>query len=694
MAFAALTIDLNARMANLEAGLARTESQLKGFADRAGAIAGSLSTAFATVGAGLVVSGIVAKLGQAISEMDALDEAAEKTGSSVEELSSIFNTLAPVGVTMESLTDIAGKLVRSMQQAEDAGSAQAKAFAALGVATKDAQGNLRSSVAVLDDIAKALSTYENGANKTALAQIFFGKTGQDLIPILNDLVSRKREDATVTTEAAAEAAKLADNWGTLKREGDRLAQSIAQSIVPALAGLITRFNESRQAGLGFWRSLQSGLIGDQPDAVKDILGIEVKKLADLRKQQQKYEQDIIRGATTFEVSMAKRQLPGITQQVAEAEKVVNNLLRQAEKLGVAERRIEGSDLTRFLKSDTYGPRPDAPRIDDTPEKDKKVAQARQSEAERLLQNLYEQLDTTAKLSEEQRLLSKIERGSIEGITPLLRERLLVTAKIIDEERRRQKVLEEGTRAEIEDNERTAELGRQSARDLQAEVQAITKSVESPLEGIYRSMERIRELGRAGLLPPEVANAALAKNLQLVEAQFAGQVEKIKEVDDATKQLGLTFSSAFEDAVIEAKSFQEILSAVAKDIARILIRQQITNPFVEWFTTGKTASGGGKGAATFFDMILGLFRADGGPVAANSPYIVGERGPELFVPQQSGMVVANGKFGSSGGTTIYQQFDLRNSAFTPQVIEQSAQLGAARALSTIREANARGSRAYA
>ena len=36
-----------------------------------------------------------------------------------------------------------------------------------------------------------------------------------------------------------------------------------------------------------------------------------------------------------------------------------------------------------------------------------------------------------------------------------------------------------------------------------------------------------------------------------------------------------------------------------------------------------------------------FRAKGGPVSAGSPYMVGERGPELFVPNQSGHIRANG-----------------------------------------------------
>lgn len=35
------------------------------------------------------------------------------------------------------------------------------------------------------------------------------------------------------------------------------------------------------------------------------------------------------------------------------------------------------------------------------------------------------------------------------------------------------------------------------------------------------------------------------------------------------------------------------------------------------------------------------RAIGGPVSRNQPYLVGERGPELFVPSQSGQIVSNG-----------------------------------------------------
>jgi hypothetical protein len=61
----------------------------------------------------------------------------------------------------------------------------------------------------------------------------------------------------------------------------------------------------------------------------------------------------------------------------------------------------------------------------------------------------------------------------------------------------------------------------------------------------------------------------------------------------------------------------------------------------------SGSSGGSGG-------LGLqMRANGGTVSGNSPYMVGERGPELFVPNMSGAVIPNNSLSSSmsGGQTV-------------------------------------------
>jgi TP901 family phage tail tape measure protein len=69
-------------------------------------------------------------------------------------------------------------------------------------------------------------------------------------------------------------------------------------------------------------------------------------------------------------------------------------------------------------------------------------------------------------------------------------------------------------------------------------------------------------------------------------------------------------------------------------------------------TGATAAGEALG-----DLISDVaFRASGGPVSAGSPYIVGEQGPELFVPKYSGGIVPNHAMGGGGGQTINMTFN--------------------------------------
>jgi len=64
--------------------------------------------------------------------------------------------------------------------------------------------------------------------------------------------------------------------------------------------------------------------------------------------------------------------------------------------------------------------------------------------------------------------------------------------------------------------------------------------------------------------------------------------------------------------------------------------------------GSATGQGGLGS-----FLSGLFpgRAGGGSVSLNTPYIVGESGPELFVPNASGNIIPNNRFGASSAPTL-------------------------------------------
>lgn len=135
---------------------------------------------------------------------------------------------------------------------------------------------------------------------------------------------------------------------------------------------------------------------------------------------------------------------------------------------------------------------------------------------------------------------------------------------------------------------------------------------------------------------ERTSVRLAEQLDEIKARASG-------ANDITRSLGLTFTSAFEDAISKGKSLRDVLKGIASDLARLVIRKTITEPL------GNAASKaiGSVDWSTVFSF--GGARAGGGPVTGGMSYIVGERGPELFTPASAGSITPNGAI---GGVTVY------------------------------------------
>ncbi len=133
-----------------------------------------------------------------------------------------------------------------------------------------------------------------------------------------------------------------------------------------------------------------------------------------------------------------------------------------------------------------------------------------------------------------------------------------------------------------------------------------------------------------------------------------EAEKLKEKMTAVgEEIESSIKNNLRDAITGAKSFGEAMTNVLNRIRDKIIDAQIDKiigGFGENF--GKSASGGGgKGLGGFLGSVLGgLFRANGGPVKAGKPYIVGERQPELFVPRTSGTILPSTKIGGGDNTT--------------------------------------------
>jgi hypothetical protein len=67
--------------------------------------------------------------------------------------------------------------------------------------------------------------------------------------------------------------------------------------------------------------------------------------------------------------------------------------------------------------------------------------------------------------------------------------------------------------------------------------------------------------------------------------------------------------------------------------------------------GASGSGNGGMLGSLFSGIFGGGKAIGGPVNSNTPYLVGEKGPEIFMPRNAGTIIPNNALGSGSTTNV-------------------------------------------
>jgi len=116
-----------------------------------------------------------------------------------------------------------------------------------------------------------------------------------------------------------------------------------------------------------------------------------------------------------------------------------------------------------------------------------------------------------------------------------------------------------------------------------------------------------------------------------------QFEPFNKAQMQTNALWSNMSGAIDSFVDSGKfKFGDFARSIIQDLLKIELKAQATKLL--------GPLGGGNILSSIFSLFSG--RAAGGPVSANTPYVVGEKGPELFMPNTAGKIIPNG--GSVGG----------------------------------------------
>lgn len=213
--------------------------------------------------------------------------------------------------------------------------------------------------------------------------------------------------------------------------------------------------------------------------------------------------------------------------------------------------------------------------------------------------------------------------------------------------------------QLEQSEREIEL-QEAAIDA---VRAASAAAGFDVLGVA-SRDRGAFAPSGGLLTPSTGPVSFTKGAELApiieqEVALARVLEKYQEIGQAAQLTSELVTTGFIDMVSGTRSAEEVFANFLNSLADMLIKtaqqmiaQYIAIGIARMFAMGGSPASYVKGVDLNKDFFTGSpipFMANGGPVSGGSPYIVGERGPELFVPRASGTIVPNDKMG--GGVTV-------------------------------------------
>lgn len=670
-----LTIDLIAKIAGFEKGMdkaARVADARMKEIERRAKIAGAAIGGALVAGAGLVAN----QLRNTINQMDALSKAAQRANMPTEEFSRLAYAGGLADVAIQDLQSSMGRLAKAQGDAQRATSQQARIFDALGIATKDAEGNLRSTYDVFLDFADSFQQMRGSPEIVAAGMNIFGRSFQNLIPLLKD-GSQGLRDAGIeaeqlglvlSTEAGRQAEEFNDNITRLQSALKGMWMEVAQQVLPNLLEMTNQFVDAAKEGDTMKKVADeiAGALRGIADTAKlfgeliEVLGTVRTFLADIERFGRgfggnKWVSEFgakVRAALPEWMyapigggSLAGMQGGGASPApVREFDPTLGAPLTPQEQASAARlkalRDALGGGGTN--KTTRGGGKSEAER----------EAERLQSAYDSLMSRMNETIELFGKEGEAAKVRYEIEHGALKGLSDSLAQQAIQRAEQIDSMRELaelQEAADEAARRETERIQDGLKAGKELLSDLQFELELMRMT----------NSERATAIQLRGLEAEAVAEygAAIAEANRKIEEEM----ENIRFMDGIRGE----FSDFFTDVITGAESVTDAFKSMMDNIAR-MITQRIADRWVEQLF-GDFGSSAGGSTGGWFSALMGMFgggKANGGWAQPNSIYEVNERGLEmatvrgrdyLLTGNSPVQITPNHRLAGGGGAQITQNF---------------------------------------
>jgi len=532
-----------------------------------------LGPIFAGLGAALTVGSFTQTITNTIKFAAALDDMAEKTGASVENLSALAGVAKVGGHDIGMVESSLVKLAKAIQGTGEESKPAAAALEAIGLSAEKLR-SLDTAEAMLQ-VAKAFDKFRDGSGKTAAILALLGKSGAELLPFLKDLAEQSELVGRVQTEQSAQAEQYEKNLNKLAASFGAAGKAAAYELLPFLEKLTSEMVAARDNSASFASVFGEG-VRTALETVA-VLGVNVVYVF-------KQIGNEIGGIAAQAVALAKLDFKGagfigdaMKEDAARARAEVDKL--SADLLDRSKKASEKAEIKPDLK---FGP-PAAP----TPKsRSGGGGRSRIDEAERLIASLNEQIalkaidaESTDKMTaaEQQRarVLYQIDAGTLK-VTASQREKiaaLLDEAVALDKTLQSQKEFADGVKRIDEANAKArqslveqANAARESAATYGLSATAINSTVEARLE------EAIALANANGAYPEQIAyleeELALRQKLTgaLEENDLARLLANTKTAKDAKSAAELaTLDRALAAGKITKTQYEEATAGMKQDL---------------------------------------------------------------------------------------------------------------------------------
>jgi phage-related minor tail protein len=226
-----------------------------------------------TAATGAAVKGLANCTIEAGKFADEVSEVATKSGLSTEEVQKFKFAAELLDVPLETVTGSMSKLIKAMSQAKE-GKGAADTFKQLGVSLTDNYGNLRDNEAVFWDVLEALDGVQIEANRDAAAMAIFGKSAQDLNPIIEarkgkfEELGKAAEDMgyVMGDDTLGKFGEFDDQMQLLSKSAESAKNALGLVLLPILGSLASDGTEA----LGeFSKGIQEA--GGDPAAMGEVV---------------------------------------------------------------------------------------------------------------------------------------------------------------------------------------------------------------------------------------------------------------------------------------------------------------------------------------------------------------------------------------------------------------------------------------